>query len=55
MGNKGSSYAEIFGLRQDLPAAKRGVTKGAYVNYMQFPLSGIVGISSYGKNNISEL
>ena len=45
MGNKGSSHAEVFTLRYDLPASKRGPVLGAFVDYIQFPLSGILGIT----------
>ena len=49
MGNKGSSpRAEVFTLRSDLPEDKRGPVLGAYVDYLQFPLSGIIGISRHG-------
>lgn len=49
MGNKGSSYAEVFTLLQEQSAKLRGNVIGAYLDYMQFPLAGVIGISKASK------
>ena len=46
MGNNTNSFAELFTPCSDLPEAKRGVLRGAYVDYAQFPLGGVIGVSS---------
>jgi len=46
MGAKHSSFASIFTLKRDQPAVLRGPIKGAYIDYRQFPVSGVIGVSS---------
>ena len=50
MGAKPSSYASVFTLRQDQEPAHRGAVRGAFVDYRQFPLSGVVGVSATSKS-----
>ena len=46
MGNDASSYKEVFHLQEGIPNKSLGKIIGAYLNYEQFPISGVIGISS---------
>ena len=48
MGNSTASYADSFNLRTDLPEDKRGSMSVGYMDFTQFPLSGVIGVSSTG-------
>ncbi len=49
MGNNNPSHAEHFVLRSDLPESRRGRVLSAFLDYAQFPLGGVIGVSSSGK------
>eukprot|EP01022_Parablepharisma_sp_SALTPOND_P000806 TRINITY_DN105080_c1_g1_i1.p1 TRINITY_DN105080_c1_g1~~TRINITY_DN105080_c1_g1_i1.p1 ORF type:complete len:504 (+),score=56.47 TRINITY_DN105080_c1_g1_i1:3427-4938(+) len=55
MGNKQSTYSDTFILRNDLPASKRPPVLSTYLDYLQFPLGGILGVTSSGIENFNAI
>ena len=45
MGSSQSSYGSTFALQQDIDLEHRGSVHGVFIDYQQFPASGIIGVT----------